>query len=243
MEIIPLTSPMKVRSPLGYRSTYNIEEENPNNRSFTSKASTTNLPVSNIKTISRPLPPLPESPLENLRRGSTILSLKSLSMSLRLLKNRGRSDSTENVGMGATTLETIDEKRTSMLNIFEKNLKKFVSKSNEADFQTYSEYTQSQQGTRSRPKTYFKNQKVYDRRSSMSDIHDPNIVPQPKTLNRSQISTSSTNVKHEEKKKHKEEHKSQKTADKTAEMLKEVRKRNMETSKRLNAPRRISTAY
>ena len=243
MEIIPLTSPMKVRSPLGYRSTYGIEAENTNNlKKIPSRPEHVSLPIASIKTISRPLPTLPEVPHENLRRNS-ILSLKSLSMSLRLLKNRGgRSESVENVGMGSTTLETIDESKKSSifkLDVFERNLKKFVSKSNEAEFQSYSEYTQNQQNSKPRPKTYFKNQKVYDRRSSMSDIGESNQNP-PKTLNRSHVSTSSSNVKHEEKKKHKEEKKS---ADKTAEMLKEVRKRNMETAKRLNAPRRISTAY
>lgn len=240
VEIIPLTSPMKVRSPLGYRSSYNVVDENPKNLGALSKPESVSLSVANIKAISRPLPPLPESSHETVKN-SSVLSLKSLTMSLRLLRHRGRSDSVGNVGMGSSTLETIDEtRRTSVfkLDVFERNLKKFVSKSNEADFQSYSDYIQKQENAKARPKTYFKNQKVHDRRSSMSDINDPNQVPHPKSLQRSQISTSASNVKRDEKKKHKE---TQKTADKTAEMLKEVRKRNMETSKRLNAPRRIST--
>lgn len=241
VEIIPLTSPMRVRSPLGYQSAYKFEEGN--STIISKPTAPLNLAVTNIKAIPRSLPPPPETSHENVRRGS-ILSLKSLSLSLRLLKNRGRSDSVENVGM--TTLETIDEtSKTSIfkMDVFERNLKKFVTKSNEADFHSFSEYTQNQQNAKARPKTYFKNQKVYDRRSSMSDINEPNQQHNAKTLQRSQLSTSSSNVKHDDKKKHKDEHKSQKSIDKTAEMLKEVRKRNMETSKRISAPRRISTAY
>lgn len=237
VQIIPLTSPMKVRSPLGYRSTYNIEEENP---SAASRASPLNLSVPNIKTICHPLPPPETSYQHETIRKPSLLSLKSLSMSIRMLKNRGRSGSMENVE--STALETIEEssqKSIFKLDIFERNLKKFVSKSNEADFQTYSDYHQQHQ-PKSKPKSHFKNQKVYARRSSMSDINEPNQNPHPKVLQQSNISTSSTNVKHETKK-YKEEHK--KSVDKTAEMLKEVRKRNMETSKRISAPRRISTAY
>lgn len=240
VQIIPLTSPMKVRSPLGYRSTYSIAEENPNNFSASSKAAPLNLSVPNIKTISHLLP-LPETSHhhETIKKPS-IMSLKSLSMSLRLLKNRGRSGSVEN--MESTALETIEEtsrKSIFKLDIFERNLKKFVLRSNEADFQTFSDYHQQNQP---KPKTkyYFKSQKVYDRRSSMSDINEPNQNPNPKALHQSHVSTSSTNIRHETKK-YKEEHK--KSVDKTAEMLKEVRKRNMETAKRISAPRRISTAY
>lgn len=235
VQIIHLTSPMKVRSPLGYRSTYDVN--------VPSRVAPMNMSVSNIRTISHPLPPPPETSHESMRK-SSLMSLKSLSMSLRLLKNRGRSNSVENVE--STALETIEETspksifHTSLkLDLFERNLKKFVSKSNEADFQTYSEYAQTQQNAKARPKTYFKNQKVYARRSSMSDINEPN--QNPKNLqHHSAISTSSSNVKHEAKK-HEKEHK--KSVDKTAEMLKEVRKRNLETSKRICAPRRISTAY
>lgn len=240
MQIIPLTSPMKVRSPLGYRSTYNIEDENPNNLSLASKAAPLNLSVPNIRTISHPFPPPETSYHHDSLRKSSLLSLKSLSMSLRLLKNRGRSDSIENVE--STALETIEEtsrKSIFKMDIFERNLKKFVTKSNEADFQTYSEYHQQNQ-PKTKPKSYFKSQKVYARRSSMSDINEPNQNPHPKALHQSNMSTSSSNVRHEVKK-HKEEQK--KSVDKTAEMLKEVRKRNLETSKRISAPRRISTAY
>ena len=241
VQIISLSSPMKVRSPLGYRTSCNVSADTANNLNASSKIAPVHMSVPNIKTISHHPPPIPEhSSHENLRKTS-LLSLKSLSMSLRMLKNRTRSDSLENVEP-TTTLETIDEtsrKSIFQMDLFERNLKKFVSKSNEADFQSFSEYTHQQQTAKTKPKTYFKNQKVYARRSSASDIHEPQ--PHPKTLHHhSAISTSSTNVKHETKKS-KEEHK--KSADKTAEMLKEVRKRNMETSKRLSAPRRISTAY
>lgn len=243
VEIIPLTSPMKVRSPSGtYRPAQSMPVHSANDLTLPSK----NAPVhfANIRTISQPLPP-PEtsSPRDSLRK-SSLLSLKSLSMSLRLLKNRNHNGSLENVE--STTLETIDEtsRKTSIfkLDLFERNLKKFVTKSNEAEFQTYSEYQkhqQQQQQAKSKAKTYFKQQKVYDRRSSMSDIHEGNQNPRA-LHSHNHISTSSSNVKHETKK-HKEEHKKQ--VDKTAEMLKEVRKRNMETAKRISAPRRISSAY
>lgn len=249
MEIIPLTSPMKVRSPLGYRSSYNIEEGNPSScLNVLSNSTAIHSSLTNIKTISHTLPPpQPENLHENLRK-SSLLSLKSLSTSLRMLKNRGRNDSFETVE--PTTLETIDEtsRRSSIfrLDVFEKNLKKFVTKSNEAEFQSFSEYQQQQQNAKTKPKTYFKNQKVHARRSSMSDINDPNQIPHPKTLQQhpSGMSTSSTNVKHQGKTKEEtEKEKHKKSVDKTAEMLKEVRKRNMETSKRIQAPRRISNAH
>lgn len=257
VEIIPLTSPMKVRSPsVSYRPCYSIPAETPIESNFPSKiAQPVHLSVPNIKTISHPPPQrTPEhSSYENLRKTS-LMSLKSLSMSLRLLRNRARSDSLENVE--STTLETIDETRKSIFKLdnFEKNLKKFVTKSNEADFQTYSDYMQDkQQNSKTKPKTSFKNQKVFARRSSMSDIHEEN--PNPKTLQQhSHISTSSTNVKHDKHEKHDkhdrhdkhektEKQRQKEKADKTAEMLKEVRKRNLETAKRITAPRRISTAY
>lgn len=236
VQIIPLTSPMKVRSPLGYRSSYNIGD-NPTELSVVSKIAPVHQTPS-IKTLSHPrLPPEPSPD----HRKSSLLSLRSLSISLRMLKNRGRSDSFETVEP-SSMLETIDEtsaRSIFKMDMFERNLKKFVTKSNESDFQNYSEYSQSQQTIKNKPKTYFKNQKVYARRSSMSDVHEQN--PHPKTLQQhSNISHSSHSVKHEAAKK-KEEHK--KASDKTAEMLKEVRKRNLETAKRISAPRRISTAY
>lgn len=247
VEIIPLSSPMKVRSPSVYRPSHSIPSETHIDSNVSSRPPPGYMSVASIKTISHPPPP-PETSAhashENLRK-SSLLSLKSLSMSLRLLKNRARSDSLENVE--GTTLETIDEtsrKSIFKMDIFERNLKKFVSKSNEADFQSYSDYTQQHQQTQPQPVAkprakHFKNQKVYARRSSMSDIQEGN--QNVKTLHQhAGMSVSSTNVKHETKK-HKEETKKQ--ADKTAEMLKEVRKRNLETSKRISAPRRISTAY
>lgn len=245
VEIIPLTSPMKVRSPHGtYRPPHNIPANNPNDSNVSLRAAPAHPSVANIKSISQM--PIPEtSSHENLRKTS-LMSLKSLSMSLRLLKSKARSGSLDTVDdVGRTTvLETIDEtsrKSIFKLDLFERNLKKFVSKSNEAEFQSYSDYTQQQTNAKPRPKTYFKNQKVYARRSSTSDIHEAN--PNPKNLSHHppNMSTSNTNVKHEVVKKHKDEHK--KMNDKTAELLKEVRKRNLETAKRISAPRRISTAY
>lgn len=236
VQIISLTSPMKVRSPLGYRSSFNIGD-NPNESTVVKKVAPVHSAAANIKTFTQSLPP-PDTSHDNTRK-SSLLSLKSLSMSLRLLKKGTRSDSLETVE--PTMLETIDETTSRgifKLDIFERNLKKFVSKSNEADFQNYAEYSQNQQHIKTKPKTYFKNQKVYARRSSMSDVHENN--PNQKPLQKSTVSSSSHSVKHEAKK-NKEEHK--KTVDKTAEMLKEVRKRNLETSKRISAPRRISTAY
>lgn len=236
---------MRVRSPLGYKSSYNLDDK-PQNLSVSSKTLNVDLPSSaNIKTISNPFPHL-EPPQESFRK-SSLLGLKSLSMSLRLLKNRARSDSLDTVEH-VPTLETISETSRSSIfkmDIFEKNLKKFVSKSNEADFQTYSEYTQNQkEAAKNKPKSHFKNQKVYARRSSMSDVNDPNKVQHPKLAQQQagMSSSSSTNVKHDKHEAAKKKEEEKKKADKMAEMLKEVRKRNMETSKRISAPRRISTA-
>lgn len=251
IKIIPLSSPMKFRSPnQGYRSSsYNKVSDgfvvNPNDFNAAPRATSVNLSVANIKNLSKSHEDHADIAQQHAQhhetpnpRKSSLLSLKSLSLSLRLLKGRGKGDSNENIE--ASTLETIEEtSRRSVfkLDLFERNLKKFVSRSNEVDFQTYSEYTQQQQLVKSRPRTYFKNQKVYARRSSMSDIHDNG----QKNL-QSGITYSTANVKHEVKKE-KAEHKSSKV-DKTAEMLKEVRKRNLETAKRVAAPpRRISTAY
>jgi hypothetical protein len=246
MQIIPLSSPMKVRSPLGFRSCQSLAE-NPIKMNVAPKIAPVHHSVSNIKTLSVP-PPIPEDTTHDHLRKTSLLSLKSLSMSLRLLRRGTRSDSLEHVE--SNTLETIEEtKRKSIfqMEMFERNLKKFVTKSNEADFQSYSEYQQQQQQHQQQPapkkgqKSFFKNQKIYDRRSSTSDIHEAN----PKNIHHyTGISTSSSNVKHDNKKHHKDEQKAQKEKDKTAEMLKEVRKRNLETSKRISsAPRRISTAY
>lgn len=233
---------MRVRSPLGYKSSYNLDEKP--QLSASSKMLNVELPsAANIKTISNPFPHL-EPPHDSFRK-SSLLSLKSLSMSLRMLKNRARSESVETVDH-SSNLETIDETSRSSIfkmDIFEKNLKKFVSKSNEAEFVTYADYMKNQKdAAKNKPKSHFKNQKVYSRRSSMSDINEPSKTLHPKlALQQAGMSAgSSTSVKHEIARK-KEEHK--KHADKTAEVLKEVRKRNMETSKRVSAPRRISTAY
>lgn len=248
VEIIPLTSPMKVRSPLGYRSSYNIQDENPSKLNVSSNIASVHSSLTNIRTISHPVPPPPQkqSLLEAVSKPS-LLSLKSLSMSLRVLKNRGRDDSIDSTE--PTTLETIDEssRRSSIfkLDIFEKNLKKFVTRSNEAEFHHFSEYQQQQDNAKSKPKTYFKNQKVYARRSSMSDIKEQ--TPHPRVLqqqHQSGTSSSSSNVRQLVKTKEEtEKEKHKKSIDRTAEMLKEVRKRNMETAKRIQAPRRISNAH
>lgn len=232
---------MRVRSPLGYKSSYNLDDKP--QLSASSKTLNVELPsAANIKTISNPFPHL-EPPHESFRK-SSLLGLKSLSMSLRMLKNRARSESVETVDH-SSNLETIDETSRSSIfkmDIFEKNLKKFVTKSNEAEFQTYAEYMKNQKdAAKTKPKSHFKNQKVYSRRSSMSDINESSKPPHGKLAQQQagMSSGSSASMRHEARKK--EEHKKQ--VDKTAEMLKEVRKRNMETSKRISAPRRISTAY
>jgi hypothetical protein len=277
IQIIPLTSPMKVRSPLGYRSSYNIDSSVANNLNVTSKNAPVYLSSANIKTLSHHIhheeapshqhhshhylshPRQQQQRLQQLHqqqqqqlqqmqqqtqqqqheptRKPSLLSLKTLSLSLRLLRSRGKSEGT----IESTHLNPILETRKSIfgVDLFEKNLKKFVSRTNEADFQLYSEYTQQQQDAQksSRP-MIFKTQKIYARRSSMSDIHDTDV--RHNVLQQQAPSHSVTNVKAEHVVKKDKSHKS---VDKTAEMLKEVRKRNLETAKRISAPRRISTAY
>lgn len=209
------------------------------------KAGPVYLPSANIKTLHRPSVVAP--PSEGDRRKSSILSLRSLSLSLRMMRSRGREMSD---GFVEPHLKPIEESRKSIfkMDIFEKNLKKFMTRSNEPDFQSYSEYTQQNQAQNqsSRRLTIFKSQKVYARRSSMSDVPDPSLN-QPGMQLQQTTGTSHTqlNVKHEpHHKKHEYyEKKVHKSHDKTAEVLKEVRKRNLETAKRINAPRRISTAY
>lgn len=225
---------MKVRSPLGYRSSYNITDST-TDLGVVPKIAPVHHTPPNLRALPHPPEPQPD------HRKSSLLSLRSLSISLRMLKGRAQSGSLETVDP-PSMLETIDETSSRSIfkmDIFERNLKKFVTKSNESDFQNYSEYSQSQQSIKTKPKTYFKNQKVYARRSSMSDVHEEK-QQHPKSLQHHSHSQSTHNVKHETKKS-KDEHK--KSSDKTAEMLKEVRKRNLETSKRISAPRRISTAY
>lgn len=179
---------------------------------------------------------------EEIPRKTSLLSFKSLSLSLSLLKNRGRASEGH---IESSNLKTIEESRKSIfkMDIFEKNLKKFMTKSTEPEFQSYSEYTQQMQENtkQSRRMTIFKSQKIYARRSSMSDVPDMNVGHRLVHLEHGNApSHSITNLKHDHVKK---EHKSTKSHDKTAEVLKEVRKRNLETAKRINAPRRISTAY
>lgn len=251
VKIIPLSSPMRVRSPSqnnahGSSLYFNIPSESSNNLNMSQKVSQVHLSVPNIN------PSSTKDSNENLRKTS-ILSLKSLSLSLRLLKNRARSDSLD---MEMGTLETINENRRKsifQMDIFERNLKRFMSKSNEADFQTYSDYVQQQQTIKNQPRINFKNQKVHARRSSTSDIHESrqeqvrSIKNQPNSH-----SSSQSNIKHHHDGKRSKDDKSyhhghaheKNKQDKTAEVLKEVRKRNMETSKRMSAnPRRTSTAY
>lgn len=248
VKIIPLSSPMRVRSPSqnnarGSSLYFNIPSESSNDLNMSQKVSQVHLSVPNIN------PSSTKDSNENLRKTS-ILSLKSLSMSLRLLKNRTRSDSLE---MEMGTLETINENRRKsifQMDIFERNLKRFMSKSNEADFQTYSDYVQQQQTMKNQqPRLNFKNQKVHARRSSTSDIHESRQITRGSMQNQSNSHSSSQSIgkhhHHDGKrgKDHGHGHEKNKQ-DKTAEVLKEVRKRNMETSKRLSAnPRRTSTAY
>lgn len=211
----------------------------------TSKAAPVFLPSANIKSIPSHHRPSLVPAEEPQPRKSSLLSLRSLSLSLMMMRGRGRTS--EGHIDPIIGLKPIEESRKSIfkLDIFEKNLKKFMTRSHEPEFQSYSEYTQQQeqaQAKTSRRPALFKSQKVYARRSSMSDVPDVNINQRPLQFHHaSGTSHSASNVKHEHHihKKHKE----QKHVDKTAEMLKEVRKRNLETAKRISAPRRISTAY
>lgn len=243
---------MRVRSPLGYRSSYNLDDKpqlsSPSNNLnvTTSKPTTVQLSSANIKSVQ----PRSTPPIEEPTRKTSILSFKSLSLSLSMFKgSRARASEGH---IESQHLKTIDEPRKSIfkMDIFEKNLKKFISKSTEPEFQSYSEYTQQmQENVKPRRNTIFKSQKIYARRSSMSDI--PDVAAGGHRLvhldHGNAPSHSQINLKHEHHKKHEyyknEHHKPQKSHDKTAEVLKEVRKRNLETAKRINAPRRISTAY
>lgn len=226
VQIIRLTSPMKVRSPLGFRSSYNLSMENQSS----DKSSNT------LSVAPRPHPPVTRdhhvatshhkesqtmtTSQENLRKPS-MMSLRSLSLSLRMLmpiKLHREEDHSE--------LKTIEESKMA-------NFK-------ESEFQSYSKYSHGT--TKSRKFTIFKNQKIYDRRSSMSDIPDDNNSNHQRSNLQNAPSSSASNVKHDHHPK-KHEQKTQKSnADK--DTLKEVRRRNFEAAKRIQtAPRRISTAY
>lgn len=245
IQIIQLTSPIKVRSPLGYRSSYNLSVDAPvcstsNDLNVTTlKTPPVYLPSANIKSAPQPRASNAHLVDASSFRKSSLMSLRSLSLSLRIFKNRGRMSEGYIEPCG---LKPIGERehRSSIfkMDIFEKNLKKFVSRSNEPEFQTYSEYTEQHHPPKKTSRVgIFKAQKVFARRSSMSDIPDANINHRPPQLQpASSASHMPSNVKHET-------HKKDKKQDKTAEMLKEVRKRNLESAKRNNAPRRISTAY
>lgn len=242
VQIIPLSSPMKVRSPLGYRSSYNLSSETQPSNILNLVSSKIPLPLSN-QTATRPDSTIQTSSnkevqtiatsQENLRKPS-ILSLRSLSLSLRLLMpTRVHRESEEHI----EPLKTIEETKMATFK--------------DSEFHSYSKHSQltqqqqQQQPSKSRRFTIFKNQKIYDRRSSMSDIPDDSNNVNQRNLQSQRASSSSTsNVKHEHYSKKHVEHKHQKSQDKTAETLKEVRRRNLETAKRLqSAPRRISTAY
>lgn len=255
VQIIPLSSPMRVRSPSqnnarGSTMYSSLPCHSSNDLNLSQKVSQMHLSVPNIN------PSSSKGSNENLRKPS-ILSLKSLSMSLRLLRNRTRSESLD---MEMGTLETINEvqrgKSIFQLDVFERNLKRFMVKSNEEDFQTYSDYMQQTQSQKNQtPKMHFKNQKVHARRSSTSDIHESKqLRSMQNQLNAHSSSQSNVKQSHEGKRvgwgeksshsHHGHGHEKQTKQDKTAEVLKEVRKRNMEASKRMSAnPRRTSTAY
>lgn len=220
---------MKVRSPLGYRSSYNLSVEN--QIPETPTISTPNVKPKPHPPVTRQVhvvPPEKEKHQvshsnENLRKPS-ILSLRSLSLSLRMImpiKFQRDDDHSE--------LKTIDETKTL----------------NETEFQKFPPHAYGI--SKSRKFTIFKNQKIYARRSSMSDIPDDPTSCSQKNLhmqNASGPSGSTSNIKHDHHHHHqkKQEHKNQKSHDKDA--LKEVRRRNIESAKRLQtAPRRISTAY
>lgn len=166
------------------------------------------------------------------RKHSNIISLKSLSLSLRMLKGRHKC-SAENL-----EYEHGDDRKKSLLkgDIFEMNLKKVsTSHKSEGEFQTYAEYTEQNQhqqlAQRRKSHAVFKNQKIYARRSSMSDI----------------ASSSEYNKKDgKDSKDGKEKDGKDKTKPKTTELLKKARERNTSenTIKRGGNPnRRISTAY
>lgn len=249
VQIISLSSPMRVRSPSqnnarGSTMYSSIPTQSSNDLNLSQKMSQVHLSVPNINPSSSSM----KGSNENLRKPS-MLSLKSLSMSLKLLRNRTQSDSLD---MEMGTLETINEtqqrKSIFQMDIFERNLRRFTVKSNEDDFQTYSDYMQQQQSSSksSIPKMHFKNQKVHARRSSTSDIHESKQMKSMQNQSNAH-SSSQSNVKHSHEVKrggsHGHAHEKNKQ-DKTAEVLKEVRKRNMETSRRMSAvPRRTSTAY
>lgn len=227
VQIIRLSEPMKVRSPLGYRSSYNLSIENqaPNVSSNTlSVQPRPHPPVSREVATSHKESQTMTTSQENLRKPS-ILSLRSLSLSLRMIMPlRGHREEEHN------ELKTIEESKMA-------NFK-------DSEFQSYSKYSQGT--TKTRKFTIFKNQKIYDRRSSMSDIPDDPNASHQRTLhmqNASGASTSASNVKHEHPpKKHVDHHKDRKSQDKEA--LKEIRRRQIEQAKRIQtAPRRISTAY
>lgn len=233
VQIIRLTSPMKVRSPLGYRSSYNLSVENQIPSTPANTLNVTNQkphpPVTRQVHVAPPQKEAISASQDNLRK-SSILSLRSLSLSLRMLMPIKFQKEEEHSELG-----TIDESKTY----------------NDTEFQKFPPHAHGV--TKSRKFTIFKNQKIYDRRSSMSDIpDDPTSNQQQRNLqiqNASGPSSSTTNVKqdhhhhhpHHHYKKH-EHHKNQKSQDK--DTLKEVRRRNIESAKRMQtAPRRISTAY
>lgn len=220
---------MKVRSPLGYRSSYNLSVEN----------QTQSTPTNTLNVTPRPHPPVTRqvhvappqlqkraisTSQDNLRK-SSILSLKSLSLSLRMLMPIKFQKEEEHNELG-----TIEESKIY----------------GESEFQKFPPHAHGV--TKSRKFTIFKNQKIYDRRSSMSDVPDDPTNVQQRNLHMQQTSgpsSSTTNVKHDphhgHHKKH-DHHKNQKSQDK--DTLKEVRRRNIEAAKRIQtAPRRISTAY
>lgn len=220
---------MKVRSPLGYRSSYNLSMENqaPNSKS----SNTLSIAPRPHAPVTREVHHAPShnkesqtmgTSQENLRKPS-ILSLRSLSLSLRMIMPlRGFREEEH------SELKTIEESKMAHFK--------------DSEFHSYSQQPQQ----KSRKFTIFKNQKIYDRRSSMSDIPDDPNASQQRSLhlqNSAGASHSSTNVKHEHHAKKHDHHKPQKSnQDKDA--LKEVRRRNFETAKRIQtAPRRISTAY
>lgn len=221
---------MRVRSPLGFRSSYNLNGEG----NVTSPITVNQLnvvskipqPVISQKTSSNKEVQTMATSQENLRKPS-IMSLRSLSLSLRMIMpTRVLRGSEEHIG----PLKTIEETKMATFK--------------DAEFQSYSS---KQQQPSKRRFTIFKNQKIYDRRSSMSDIpDDSNNHPNQQNIQAQHASTSASNVKHDRHEHHSKKHveHKQKSSDKTAEALKEVRRRNLETAKRIQtAPRRISTAY
>ncbi|CAO1379329.1 unnamed protein product [Diamesa hyperborea] len=211
----PMISTLQMRGLVSHvRTLYSIANDKPNYIDYgnntdlhvASKVTPLHLSASNIKTISQPGP----SSSEPTRKNSNILSLKSLSLSLRLLKRGKQTNSSDTSDGGEETSHR-----------------------------------------KVRQRTYFKNQRIYARRSSMSDLGENQPQQQQqKTLQQSvtsHTSNSTVNVSKQQvvTKHHYKPVEPPKQKPSTTELLKKARERNSTESavKRAAVPRRTSTAY